>query len=36
MIGAGIASVFVKDSSWTEAAVIITLGIGFLFAPDKK
>jgi hypothetical protein len=32
---AGIASPFALGATWTEAAAIITLGIGLVLAPDK-
>ena len=34
MIGGAIASVFVKNVSWTEASIGVSVGAGFLFAPD--
>jgi hypothetical protein len=34
MIIAAIASVFVKEATWVDATVAISIGIGLLFAPD--
>ena len=34
IIIAALVSVFVKDVSWVDAAVAISLGVGLLFAPD--
>jgi hypothetical protein len=36
IIGAALVSVFTNQVTWTEAAIGITLGTGFMFAPDPK
>lgn len=33
---AGIASVFMDKSNWTEASIIIATGVGFIFSADAK
>lgn len=35
IIVAALVSVFTKDTSWTDAIVGISVGIGLLFAPDE-
>lgn len=34
LIGTGVASVFVKNTSWTESIAVITTGVGLLCAKD--
>lgn len=34
IIIAALLSVFIKDATWVDAAVAISIGIGLLFAPD--
>jgi hypothetical protein len=34
IIIAALLSVFIKDATWLDAAVAISIGIGLLFAPD--
>lgn len=36
LVVAGVASVFLNKSSWTEAIIVITTGVGFLLAKDNN
>lgn len=36
IIIAGLVSVFMDKSNWTEASVIIVTGAGFIFTADAK
>jgi hypothetical protein len=36
IVVSGIASVFLGKSNWTEASIVIVIGVGFILSADAK